>query len=164
MTASTPTIGRVLVAVDGSPSSLEALRQGRRQARLLETTVVAVTAWHQQNGLFPPMSYRPEEDSREILHNSIREAFYPEVVGDIAILTANGDPADALIGLSDGAALLVVGSRGHAGVVGAMLGSVSGRIAAHALCPVLVVHDPTVAHPPRKHPANVVPALSTKSS
>lgn len=147
MTEPTAVNGRVLVAVDGSPSSLEALRQGRRQARLLGTTVVAVAAWHQQNGIVPPMSYAPEADSREILHNSIREAFYPEVVGDIDILTVNGDPADALIQLSADAAVLVVGSRGHSGVLGAMLGSVSGRIAAHAHCPVLVVHDPAAKRP-----------------
>lgn len=139
--------GRVLVAVDGSPSSLEALRQGRLQARLLGTTVVAVAAWHQQNGIVPPMSYNPEGDCREMLHNSIREAFYPDTISDIAILRVNGDPADALIRLSVDAAVLVVGSRGHSGVVGAMLGSVSGRIAAHAHCPVLVVHDPAAKQP-----------------
>ncbi len=141
MTPSPISHPRVIVAVDGSPSSLEALRQGRLQARLLGTTVLAVCAWHQQNGLFPPMSYHPEEDSREILHNSIREAFHPDVVTDVDAVPVNGDPADALIRLSAGAAMLVVGSRGHSGVVGTMLGSVSARIAAHAACPVLVVHQ-----------------------
>ena len=72
------------------------------------------------------------------------------MVSDIDILTVNGDPADTLIKLGADAAVLVVGSRGHSGVFGAMLGSVSGRIAAHAECPVLVVHDPAGKRPPQK--------------
>jgi nucleotide-binding universal stress UspA family protein len=143
MTASVPTeIHPIIVAVDGSPSSLEAIRQGHRLAGLLGTHVLAVSAWHQQNGLFPPMSYHPDEDCRQLLSNSLREAFYPAKPPAIETLAANGDPAEVLIRLSGDAAMVVVGSRGHSGVVGAVLGSVSGRIAAHAACPVLVVHDP----------------------
>ncbi|MGI9157173.1 MAG: universal stress protein [Marmoricola sp.] len=44
-----------------------------------------------------------------------------------------------LIDAAAGADLLVVGSRGHGGFVGMLLGSVSEHVAAHALCPVLVV-------------------------
>jgi nucleotide-binding universal stress UspA family protein len=143
MTQSAPTESHpVLVAVDGSPSSLEAIRQGHRLGGLLGAPVVAVSAWHQQNGLFPPLSYHPDEDCRQVLANSLREAFYPGLAPAIETLAVNGDPAEVLIGLSADAAMLVVGSRGHSGVVGAMLGSVSGRIAAHAACPVVVVHDP----------------------
>ena len=144
MTTTADTGTRVLVAVDGSPSSLEAIREGYRQALLLGTSVIAVSAWHQQNGLWPPLSYHPEEDSRQILADSMREAFYPDKAPYIELLTVNGDPAENLIRLSQDAAMVVIGSRGHSGVVGAMLGSVSGRVAAHAACPVLVVHDGAV--------------------
>ena len=139
-------INTVLVAVDGSPSSLEAIRQAHRLGELLGATVIAVSAWHQQNGLFPPMSYHPEDDCTLVLSNSLREAFYPQKPPAIETVAVNGDPAEALIRLSGDAAMLVVGSRGHSGMVGAMLGSVSGRIAAHAACPVLVVHDPAQLH------------------
>lgn len=136
----------ILVAVDGSQSSLEAIRQGHRLGGLLDAPVVAVSAWHQQNGLFPPLSYHPDEDCRQVLANSLREAFYPAKPPAIETLAVNGDPAEVLIRLSGDAVMLVVGSRGHSGVLGAMLGSVSGRIAAHAACPVLVVHDPALHH------------------
>lgn len=150
----------VLVAVDGSPSSLEAIRQGHRLGELLGASVVAVSAWHQQNGLYPPLSYHPDEDCRQLLSNSLREAFYPEKPPAIETLAVNGDPAAELIRLSADAVMLVVGSRGHSGVVGTVLGSVSGRLAAHAACPVLVVHDPAVQRPiDRLRSAEAVTAL-----
>jgi nucleotide-binding universal stress UspA family protein len=45
-----------------------------------------------------------------------------------------------LLDESDGAQMLVVGSRGHGGFMGLLLGSVSASVAEHATCPVLVLH------------------------
>ena len=50
-----------------------------------------------------------------------------------------GHPAQLLVTAAEGADLVVVGSRGHGGFVGMLLGSVSQHVAAHAPCPVLVV-------------------------
>jgi nucleotide-binding universal stress UspA family protein len=52
---------------------------------------------------------------------------------------AEGDPAQVLLGASDGADLLVVGSRGHGGFTEALLGSVSQHCVHHAHCPVVVI-------------------------
>ena len=59
-----------------------------------------------------------------------------------------GHPAQVLIDAADGATLLVVGRRGHGGVVGLLLGSVARACTEHAPCPVVVVPPaPTGAAP-----------------
>lgn len=53
--------------------------------------------------------------------------------------------ADTLVALSERAHLVVVGRSGHGPVVGAVLGSVASRLVTHAQCPVVVVHESTIA-------------------
>ena len=62
---------------------------------------------------------------------------------DVVIVceAVEGHPAQALVQAAEGASLLVVGTRGHGGFVGALLGSVSQHVVAQASCPVVVVPD-----------------------
>ncbi len=53
--------------------------------------------------------------------------------------TVHGAPARVLLQAAEGATALVVGSRGHGGFVGLLLGSVSQQCSHHAPCPVVVV-------------------------
>ena len=53
-----------------------------------------------------------------------------------------GQPAQVLVEEAEDADLLVVGSRGHGGFAGLLLGSVSHQCALHARCPVVIVHEP----------------------
>ncbi len=54
-------------------------------------------------------------------------------------MVVEGAPAKVLIDHSADADLLVVGSRGHGGFAGMVLGSVSQHLAAHANCPIVIV-------------------------
>jgi len=73
----------------------------------------------------------------------------PEV--DARPATFVGSPGTVLIQESEGAALVVVGTRGHGDVAGLLLGSVASRVAGHAHCPVVVARGETavIAGPDR---------------
>jgi nucleotide-binding universal stress UspA family protein len=57
----------------------------------------------------------------------------------ITTAPVKGHPAEVLMQMAEGAELLVVGSRGYGPIFGALLGSVSHYVAAHATCPVVVI-------------------------
>jgi nucleotide-binding universal stress UspA family protein len=53
-------------------------------------------------------------------------------------------PSRALVAAGDGAALIVLGTRGYGRVFGALLSSVAFTVAARAACPVVVVEEESV--------------------
>ncbi|MGW2853670.1 universal stress protein, partial [Streptomyces sp. NPDC001215] len=62
---------------------------------------------------------------------------YPDVTVRQEVLS--GETREVLIEASSGAQLMVVGARGHGGLSGMLLGSVSQAVLHHAHCPVAVV-------------------------
>lgn len=136
--------GRIVAGVDGSPSSKAALRWAVRQARLTGAEVEAVTAWHLPSsyGVAPTADWTAdfEGEARKMLTDTLNElGIEPPVT--VRATVAEGHPADVLVRAARGADLLVVGSRGHGGFAGSLLGSVSQYCVHHAACPVLVVRD-----------------------
>ncbi|GHH59613.1 universal stress protein [Kitasatospora indigofera] len=133
----------IVVGVDGSPSSREALRWARRQARLEEASVEAVAAWD-----YPPMSGwglsvpgpEIEEAARLALADTVKQE-QDDTRPPVRQRTEYGHPADVLLKAARGAHLLVVGSRGLGGFTGTLLGSVSRHCVEHAACPVVVVRS-----------------------
>ena len=130
----------IVVGVDGSEQSLAALHWAVDEARLRHGTVRLITAWH-----YPPVPSTVEDSgSNDSFHAAERvqadalKAVDAEGV-DIKGVLVRESPAAALLDAAKDADLLVVGSRGHGGFAGLLLGSTSSQVAHHAPCPVLVV-------------------------
>jgi nucleotide-binding universal stress UspA family protein len=139
--------GRIVVGVDGSDSSKNALAWAVRQAALTGARVDAVNAWHIPAtwGYGYSMALEIPDLATiagKILDEAIAEqaSLAPEV--EIRPIVVQDNPARALLNAAKGADLLVVGSRGHAGFTEALLGSVGQHCVHHATCPVVVIRDP----------------------
>ncbi len=134
----------VVVGIDGSDASLAALRQATTIAEALNAPLRVVTTWYipkMLEGGFAMDGWSPEHDAQEILSDSLEKAFHgnppPHLTSDVI----EGPPARVLLDESSRAQMLVVGSRGHGGFAGLLVGSVSSACAQHARCPVLIVRD-----------------------
>ncbi|MDH3678791.1 MAG: universal stress protein [Acidimicrobiia bacterium] len=135
----------IVVGVDGSRQATKALQWAVDHAQA-DDTVLATYAWHvpPSETLEAPI-YNPADVELEALQ--LVRRVVEEVIGDdtagpkIEAVIEHGHSGRVLIDASDGADLLVVGSRGHGGFVGLLLGSVSTYVVHHARCPVVVVPD-----------------------
>ena len=135
----------IVVGVDGSPLSIEALRWAARLVPVLGGPIIAVAAWHVPNSGVSfidaaGIAWDPEGDARTVLESSLVEAYGSARPEGLEARLVHGRPAPTLIGESRGARLLIVGSRGLGGFMGMLLGSVSRACAEHAEVPVLVLH------------------------
>ena len=138
--------GRIVVGVDGSPSSKAALDWAVRQAELTGATVEAVIAWHFPVALggFPyaPISMVDADFggvAAKVLGDAIKETADPDGPVKVSSTVREGNAAQVLLEIAKDADLLVVGSRGHGGFADALLGSVSQHCVHHARCPVVII-------------------------
>ena len=148
------TPGRIVVGVDGSPNSLDALVWAVGQAELTGAGVQAVIAWD-----YPilagvdPMTARV--DWRAKAQQTIDARLARDTGADagadgadtgadtdsvkVSSVVIAGHPAEVLVDASVGAELLVVGKRSHGGFTEMPTGSVRDDVITHATCPVLVM-------------------------
>jgi nucleotide-binding universal stress UspA family protein len=135
----------IVVGVDGSEPSRDALRWAARQARLTGATLKVLTSWEIPTsvGWAPvfPLDYDPETLAGRVLDEAILSVLGadPDIV--VERVVEEGHPAPVLIAAASGADLLVVGSRGHGAFAGMLLGSVSEHLVSHAPCAVVVVRN-----------------------
>ncbi|MFF3873596.1 universal stress protein [Streptomyces sp. NPDC001978] len=134
---------RVVVGVDGSPSSHAALRWAVRYAGLVGGHVDALAAW-ELGGLYgwsaPAVDTDfDEEVARQQLTQELTDALGTEGAGEVRVLLVRGNPVDVLLRAAEDAEIVVVGSHGRGGFARALLGSVSQNVAQHASCPVVIV-------------------------
>lgn len=138
---------KIVVGVDGSPSSRAALRWAVRQAALTGGMVDAVMAWHVPVSpygytwapIYTDEADHLEEDARKALDAALSEEVGPADRQRVTARVIKGHPAEVLLKAATGADLLVVGSRGHGAFADALLGSVGQHCVHHAHCPVLII-------------------------
>lgn len=151
-------MGVVVVGVDGSEGASAALVWAVAEARLRKTRVRVVHAWTLGSAgvagggygylggtldSVPGLTLSAMHTAAETL----LERATAELAGEAAAegvemerKVVEGGPAEVLVGAVAEGDLLVVGSRGHGGFAGLLLGSVSQQCAHHAPCPVVIVH------------------------
>ena len=134
---------KIVVGVDGSPASDEALRWAMEEARRWEATVVAVHAWDVPYTAYAeslPIDERVvERTAQKVLTDALaRTVGSPAFALDEHLV--RGSAENVLAAASQDADLLVVGSS-HRGPLGRLLlGSVSRAVSDRVACPVVVVH------------------------
>ncbi|HXF97042.1 MAG TPA: universal stress protein [Gaiellaceae bacterium] len=148
--------GTIVVGVDGSPPSREALRWAAEEARLRQARLVAVHAWAfippapvGEPGMIPvPVGdYAGQLEAERAaaqaeLEAALADAFPEGPAVEIETRLVEGDAAEVLEEEAKSADLLVVGSKGRSGIASVLLGSVSRHVIDHAPCPVVVVKAP----------------------
>jgi nucleotide-binding universal stress UspA family protein len=135
-------VARIVVGVDGSPESRAALRWAMGEAKLRGATLEAVYVWSIPAIVGPaaPPALVPVEEMRqdaESMLTSVLEEEAPDV--GITQTVVEGNASDLLVDISADADMLVVGSRGHGGFAGLLLGSVSSQCSHHAACPFVII-------------------------
>ncbi|MCV2395098.1 universal stress protein [Actinotalea sp. M2MS4P-6] len=137
--------GVVIVGVDGSPASLNAVDWAAAYAQRHSTSVHLVCTYSVPSFAAAGLDggYAAVDDT--VLAQGA-DAVLEEAVARIAgagitvtSATASGDAAAVLVELSAGASLVVVGTRGRGGFAERLLGTVSSALPAHAHCPTVVV-------------------------
>jgi nucleotide-binding universal stress UspA family protein len=135
-------VGVIVVGVDGSEPSKQALQWAARQAKLTGFSLRAVMSWDLPAAAFLSAIPQPtnfEADARIALARAVDEALgYSDPVW-VTQIVRQGRAQAVLVEESNAADLLVVGNRGHGELAGILLGSVSEHCVTHAHCPVVVV-------------------------
>ncbi|MET9392928.1 universal stress protein [Streptomyces sp. NPDC006624] len=137
----------VIAGVDDSGQSMDAVAYAAREAAFRGAALRVVHA-QARPGRLPVDTVLPRavvEGARRTAESLVADAVLrarstePDV--EVSGLVLPGEPLSVLEAQSRTAGMIVVGSRGHGGFAGLLLGSTATGLAAHARCPVLVVRE-----------------------
>jgi nucleotide-binding universal stress UspA family protein len=145
---SSNTTAGIVVGVDGSETSKDALRWAAREARRDGVGLRAIMCWRIPNAFYGgtvprPIEHELAERSKVALDEMVQEVIGGDGLPGLSAEVIEGEAATELVKAAETAELLVVGSRGRGAFVGMLLGSVSDYCVQHSSCPVVVVrhHD-----------------------
>lgn len=135
-------MSEILVAVDGSPPSVNTLRWGAALAGRMGIRVTAVTVWGPRTHAAFEV---PAHLSKETAQSQITAALH-EVVADaglvgVEVMAVPGKVSEALhdMAAAPGVVALVMGTRGLGTIPGLLLGSMSRRMLFDCASPLILV-------------------------
>lgn len=138
----------VVVAVDGSPASHNAVRwaantANKRGIPLRLASSYTMPQFLYAEGMVPPQELFDDLQSETMEKIDEARAVAHEVAPELKIghTIAEGSPIDMLLDMSRDVTMIVMGSRGLGGLSGMVMGSVSAAVVSHASCPVVVVRE-----------------------
>ena len=143
---------QIVAGVDGLDGAHRALEWAVEEARLRDATLVVVYGWQ-----VPPIVTGAgpfdapvvlEQETLEAVERNAKDVVERQLGSvdtsgiDVQRRIEPRPPVDLVLDAATGADLVVVGTRGHGGFTGLLLGSVSQQVAHHAPCPVVIVPKP----------------------
>ena len=135
---------KILVAVDGSRHSSQALEFGDDLSRRYKIPMLVLHAFPHVSDLLGTPQYERVLEAREMIGEQILASARAQLSKREPVETQliEGPPAPAILRVAaeEHCDLIVIGSRGHGQLAGILLGSVSSVVAQRAECPVLIVH------------------------
>jgi nucleotide-binding universal stress UspA family protein len=139
----------IVVGVDQSDQAKEALRFALAEAKLRHAKLRVVHAWQYGtigdrgvDSIYPVVGAdvsEVREAAKRALEHALHDSLPDSDSIEVERRVVEGAPSRALVDESRDADMLVVGSRGHGGFAGLLLGSVSQQVSHHAACPVVIV-------------------------
>ncbi len=135
----------IVVGIDDSDGAREALRFALEEAQLRQATLRAVHAIG-SFASYPSLAVdvvAVRRAAHDLIESATSEVAMEGEDVEIERRVLEGAPGVVLVEESRAADLLVVGSRGHGGFAGLLLGSVSQQCAHHATCPVVILRTPS---------------------
>ncbi len=153
----------VVVAVDGSPASHNAVRwaantANKRGIPLRLASSYTMPQFLYAEGMVPPQELFDDLQAETMEKIDEARAIAHEVAPEIKIghTIAEGSPIDMLLEMAKESTMIVMGSRGLGGLSGMVMGSVSAAVVSHATCPVVVVREDNVVNESTKYGPVVV--------
>ena len=145
----------VLLCADGSDLSTEALKAGLAVLHpdalpvivtvMLEPDPTLVTGAGIAGGVMSPEAFdQADAAAEQEAHETVQAARVALGLPDAEGQILRGEAGDAIcrFAADQGAAAIVMGSRGRGGLRRAILGSVSDHVVRNAPCPVVITHAP----------------------
>jgi nucleotide-binding universal stress UspA family protein len=158
---------RIVVGIDGAPSGSQALSwaAGEANRKGVELLIVHVSDIVRPAAVSsaPVVTVMMEgaDYGRELLRDAAAVVAASHSAVEMTTELRVGNPAEVLLELGMAHTLLVVGTNGESRFLGALVGSVSHRVAAHAACPVVVIpHDHSLLSTRRQIVVGVITPLA----